>query len=260
MKRFINDVKKFWTYTKYSAKSGLKSEVASSRLSWLWWILDPLMFMLIYVFIALIVFKKGISYFGAFVFIGLSIWNFFSKTISDSVKIVSANRAIVTKVYIPKYMLIITILIQYAFKMFISFILVAVMMVFYKVPITWNVLYFLPIMLTLFIVTFGLSTIVSHFGVFVEDLKNVIQIVLRLAFYLSGIFYVIEERVPEPFNHLLLKFNPSACLIQECRNVLLYGVGMNIKLVLAWLIVGIIISAIGIRTIYKYENSYVKVI
>lgn len=260
MKRFIKDFKKYWAYTKYSAKSGLKSEVASSRLSWLWWILDPLMFMMVYVFIAMVIGSSKIHYFEVFVFIGLSMWNFFNKTITDSVKIVSSNSSIVSKVYIPKYMLIISTLMQYAFKMLISFSLVVVMMIVRRVPVTINYLYFIPIMITLFLVTFGISTIVAHFGVFIEDLKNVIQIVLRLAFYLSGIFYMIEDKLDPPISTLLLKFNPSACLIQECRNVLLYDKGMRIELVLAWFVMGVILSVIGINTIYKYENSYVKVI
>ena len=43
--RFVKDIKKYWTYAIYSAKAELKSEVASSYLNWLWWILDPLLFM-----------------------------------------------------------------------------------------------------------------------------------------------------------------------------------------------------------------------
>ena len=70
--RFKNDLQKYWKYTQYAAKSQLKSEVASSYLNWLWWILDPLLFMLVYTFIALIVFKKSVEYFPVFVFIGLT--------------------------------------------------------------------------------------------------------------------------------------------------------------------------------------------
>ena len=51
MKRFIKDMRRYLPYTKYAAKSGLKSEVATSHLSWLWWILDPVLFMLVYWFI-----------------------------------------------------------------------------------------------------------------------------------------------------------------------------------------------------------------
>ena len=43
-------MKKYWKYAIYSSKAQLKAEVANSYLNWLWWVLDPLCFMLIYVF------------------------------------------------------------------------------------------------------------------------------------------------------------------------------------------------------------------
>ena len=89
--RFKNDLQKYWKYTQYAAKSQLKSEVASSYLNWLWWILDPLLFMLVYTFIALIVFKKSVEYFPVFVFIGLTCWNFFNKCVLGSVKVVKQS-------------------------------------------------------------------------------------------------------------------------------------------------------------------------
>ena len=52
--------------------------------------------------------------------------------------------------------------------------------------------------------TFGCSCIILHFGVYVDDLFNVTQVVLRLIFYMSGIFYSIGDRVPEPYKTILL--------------------------------------------------------
>ena len=57
-KRFRDDMKKYWKYAIYSSKAQLKSEIANSYLNWLWWILDPLCFMLIYVFMFGYVFKS----------------------------------------------------------------------------------------------------------------------------------------------------------------------------------------------------------
>ena len=51
MNRFIKDTKKYWKYTIYAAKSQLKTEVANSYLNWIWWILEPFCFMLIYAFV-----------------------------------------------------------------------------------------------------------------------------------------------------------------------------------------------------------------
>ena len=81
MGRFLKDFKKFFNYVVFSSKAELKSEVADSFLSWLWWFLDPLLYMLVYSFIAVVVFKSGVQYFPVFVFLGLNTWTFFSKTV-----------------------------------------------------------------------------------------------------------------------------------------------------------------------------------
>ena len=39
MNHFIDDMKKYYSYAKYSAKAELKAEVAGSYLNWVWWIL-----------------------------------------------------------------------------------------------------------------------------------------------------------------------------------------------------------------------------
>ena len=59
--RFKDDLKKYWKYAIYSSKAQLKSEIANSYLNWLWWVLDPLCFMLIYVFMFGYVFKSNLA-------------------------------------------------------------------------------------------------------------------------------------------------------------------------------------------------------
>ena len=247
-------------YAKYATKSGLKSEVGSSHLSWLWWILDPILFMLVYWFIFMVIFGQKKEYFHIFVFVGLSMWNLFNKTVSGSVRIVAVNRAVVTKVYIPKYFLIIILLFQNLFKMMISFGIVIVMMLWSHVPVSYNVIYVIPIFVDLILITFGVSAILAHFGVFFDDLKNITNVGLRILFYMSGIFYVITDRVNEAIATLLLKVNPVGFLIDACRSSLVYCETPHRRLILLWFVIGAVLSAIGVAIIYKNENNYVKVI
>ena len=247
-------------YAEYATKSGLKSEVASSHLSWLWWILDPILFMLVYWFIFMVIFGQKKEYFHIFVFVGLSMWNLFNKTVSGSVRIVAVNRAVVTKVYIPKYFLIIILLFQNLFKMMISFGIVIVMMLWSHVPVSYNVIYVIPIFVDLILITFGVSAILAHFGVFFDDLKNITNVGLRILFYMSGIFYVITDRVNEAIATLLLKVNPVGFLIDACRSSLVYCETPHRRLILLWFVIGSVLSAIGVAIIYKNENNYVKVI
>ena len=266
MKKFINDVKKFWNYSTYNVKAELKSEVAGSFLSWLWWILDPLLYMLVYTFVASIIFNSSLKAFLAFVFVGLNCWQFFNRVVRNSVKLVSNKKSIVTKVYIPKYMFIFEKIGTNGFKMLISFIITVVFMIYYivqgDISLSLNILWVPVLLVMLAVIAFAFSTIIMHFGVFVEDLLNIITVSLQLMFYLSGIFYDLPSRLAKyPNLSVLLCYgNPVALIINNIRNTLLYGKSPEFLPLGIWLAVGLIISVIGVKIIYKYENSYVKII
>lgn len=260
LKRVITDFSKFYKYVIYQAKADLKAEVANSYLNWLWWILDPLFFMLIYTFVSVIVFKTSEPYFIAFVFIGLTLWNFFQRAVIQSTEIVRSKRMLILRVYIPKYMLLLSKLLVNCFKMIISFTLVVLTMFFYHITPNLYMLLALPIILNFCLVTFGISSIMLHFGVLVEDLKHVTEIILKLLFYFSGIFYSISERLPEPLNYFLLRLNPMAYHIDALRNVLLYHKPISFRWLSTWTIIGILCCYFGIRLIYQNENNYAKMI
>ena len=142
----------------------------------------------------------------------------------------------------------------------ISLLLVVFMLFLYKVDISLYVFNFIPILVVLVILTFGVSSILLHFGVFVDDLSNLVSVGLKLVFYLSGIFYLVSKRIPSPYNNMLLWCNPIAYFIESSRNAILYAKPIDYSILFVWLIIGIVLSVIGIKTINKYENSYVKVI
>ena len=257
--RLFLDIKKYSRYSVTSAKAKLKAEVANSYLNWLWWILDPLCFMLIYTVMFGYVFKSKEPYFPVFIFIGISMWDFMNRTLLASVKIVNLNKAIVTRVYLPKYVLILTKIWINGFKMLISFGIVVLMMVYYRIHLSWNVLYVVPIILTMGLFTFGCACFLLHYGVYVEDLSNVLNVVLRFLFYATGIFYNVATRIPN-YGMLLSKINPMAFLISSMRQVLLYGETPHRKILLAWLAFSLLLALAGVRKIYKEENSYAKAI
>lgn len=264
MKRFICDIKKYFHYVVYAGQAELKAEIADSHLNWLWWVIEPFCFMLVYTFIFGVVFGATEKYYTVFIFIGITMWDFFNRMLTDSVKIVKNNKSIVSKVYLPKYMLILVKLYVNVFKMLISFAIVLLMMFFYRVPVTWNILWSVPLLLSMIMVTFGICTFLLHFGVYVEDLSNVLRIFLRLMFYATGIFYDVEKRVGAKFGaqvgEYLTEWNPMAVMISSMRRVMLYESLPQYKWVIAWFLGGLLISMLGIRLIYKNENSYIKVV
>ncbi len=263
-KRFLSDFKKYYKYSIYSARASLKSEVANSYLNWLWWILEPLCMMMIYTVIFGKLFNASEQFFPVYIFIGLTMWDFFNKCIVQSVKLVKGNKAIVAKVYLPKFILIIVRMMINGFKMMISWGIIIGMLFAFHVPLSFTYLYFFPILLLLFLFTFGCCTFLLHYGVYVEDLANVVNIAMRLFFYMTGIFYDIEKRAGSAFGETIGKalnnWNPMAYMISSMRKAILDGDVIHRKFCLFWLAVSLILCFLGVRKIYKNENSYVKVV
>lgn len=260
MKNFFCDLKKYWYYCIYSAKSDLKAEVANSYLNWIWWILEPLCNMLVYYFVFGNIMGNSRQYYVIYIYSALLMWNFHNRCINHSVKCVRLNRGIVTKVYVPKFILLISNMILNGIKLLISLGILFVLMIVFRVPFTWKMLLVIPIYLIVIIYTFGLSMILLHFGVFIDDLGYAISILMNMIFFLSGIFYDIETTIAYPFGFVIARLNPMAALINSMRGALIYGVTPDFVLMFIWLDIGLILSVIGIHIVYKYENSYVKVV
>lgn len=267
MNRFIKDMKKYFPYAKYSARSQLKAEVAGSHLNWLWWILEPVCFMLVYTLVFGVIMPRKIENFSIFIFIGLMLWNLFNRTITNSVRIVKMNKSVVSKIYLPKFILVLTRLFVNMFKALIQLGIVAVMMAIYRVPLSIHAWNLIPAFLILSIITFGCSIILMHFGVFVEDLENIIRVVLQLVFYMSGIFYDLVDSFSRSnfaaFTTYVLRCNPIAFFSYLCRRVLLEGkapFAVDYITMGLWAVVGVGLVALGVHLVYKYENSYAKII
>ena len=263
MKKFFTNMKKYHKYAIRSAKAELKSEVADSYLNWLWWIIEPLCFMLIYTFIFGVVFGNKTLYFASFVMVGQALWDFFNRMISGSVKLIINNRDIVTKVYLPKYVLLYAKSLTYLFKLCISMSLAFCLMAFQHVPLTWHIILLVPVVLVLYVLCFGLGTILMHYGVTFNDLGNLTNIILKMVFYLSGIFFNINERFvgdKATLGYFLLRVNPVAFIMNEARKVCIWGEFISLKGLGFWLLVGLVLCIYGINKIHRYENSYAKVI
>ena len=93
-----------------------------------------------------------------------------------------------------------------------------------------------------------------------EDLANIVRVGLRLLFYMSGIFYNPEVQLTGVVRYLMIRINPTCYIITQLRNTVLYGQMPLWHWFIVWAVVGLIVSALGVALIYRYERRYVKTI
>lgn len=258
--RFVRDIKKYWTYMVYAAKADLKAEVANSYLNRLWWLLEPFFSMLVYVIVFGRMMGSSIENYATYVFSALLMWNFFSKTINYSVKCVRNNRDIITKVYVPKHVLLISNMILNFYKLIFSLIVLIPMLFIFKVHIGIEILGVIPAYILMMLLSFGVGMIFLHYGVYIDDLGYAVGILLQMLMFLSGIFYDVILSLLAPLNVMMLSLNPVAIFVDAMRNALLNRAIMDVPLVIIWTILSLLISYVGVHIVYKNENGYVKVV
>lgn len=258
--RFLNDIVKYSYYMIYSAQTDLRAEVANSYLNRLWWLLEPFFNMLVYVIVFGKVMGNSIENYATYVFSALLLWNYFSKTVNYSVKLVRTNKEIVTKVYIPKFVLLLSNMFLNLFKLLFSLIVLVAMMLLFRVHIGLNLLWVIPAYIVTTLLAFGVGMIFLHYGVFIDDLSYAVIILLNMLMFLSGVFYEVLTTLPEPLNIIMMYCNPVAMLIDTMRNALLYNTASNLLSLGMWFLISLILSYVGIHIVYKNENGYVKVV
>lgn len=235
------------------------AEVAGSYLNWIWWLLEPFGNMCVYLVVFGYFFNSNEKYYASFIYIGVTLWGFFNGFIISSSNTVRSNRALVINIYIPKYVLLMNSLFVFGFKMLLSFILVALSMAMSGVCIGINILYSLPVLLIFCLFSYGCGLIFMHYGIYISDLQAALRIILHIAMYLSGVFYSIDNRVPQPFGKILLHINPIAFFIDSFRNCVLYDKKPEFIFMVVWFVITVMIVCAGLMLVTSNENDYAKV-
>lgn len=259
-KKFLSDICRYRQYMVYAAKADLRAEVADSYLNRLWWLLEPFFNMLVYVIVFGNVMGSSVENYATFVFSAFLMWNFFSKTVNYSVKLVRNNKEIITKVYIPKFVLLISNMILNMYKLLFSLIVQIIMMFVFQTKIGWNTLWIIPAYVVMVFLAFGVGMIFLHFGVYVDDLFYAVGILLNMLMFMSGIFYDVMTTLPQPLNSIVMCLNPVAIFTDTMRSALLYNTATNLPALGIWLLISVILCCVGVHIVYKNENSYVKVV
>ncbi|MGH9842043.1 MAG: ABC transporter permease [Blastocatellia bacterium] len=189
-----------------------------------WAILQPLFNMLLFT----LVFGKaakmpsdGIPY-PLFAFAGLLPWTFFSNAIGSAGNSLVGSSHLITKVYFPRLIIpasaVLAGLVDFAF----AFVMMAALLIWYQVPLTWNVL-MLPVLVFLTsVLAFGVGMLLSALNVRYRDIRYVIPFLVTFWMFATPIIYPTSI-FAEPVRRLFA-LNPMAALVEAYRVALLGGV------------------------------------
>ena len=199
----------------------LKLRYRQTALGVAWVVLQPLLAAAIFAF----VFGKvaGLSTDDLppflFTFAGMLGWTVFSGTLGKAGPILVANAHLVSKVYFPRLLLplsvVLSTLVDFAVSLAVMFFLMAA----YGRPPTWALM-LLPVwVLLLLALSAGLGLVTSALSVSYRDVQYIVPVILQLMMYASPVAYPVSA-VPEGFRAFYY-LNPLAGVLEAMRYSLL---------------------------------------
>lgn len=259
--RFISDLpaplKTVYLYSdlvENLTKRDFKLRYRSSVFGFAWSFLNPLSFMLVMSIVFVYIFPSGIPNYPIFLLCGLLPWRFFQVATSQSLQSIVGNGPLVSKVYFPRQLLVLSTTLANFAGTVIEFTILFPLMIFFGVPITPAVLLFLPLLAYEFVFVYGVSLALSAIFVFYRDLVHLWDVFLNLAIWTVPVIYSISQ-VPHAALSLYL-LNPIVPIITSFRDVLLYG-NVPTPLRLLQMTVGVLaVLAIGLTIFRHYEPRF----
>jgi lipopolysaccharide transport system permease protein len=201
----------------------LRGRYQQSALGWLWAIVQPVATVAIFavVFTRIVPVDTGGVPYILFSYTAVVPWTLLATSITDMAMSLVQNMNLVGKIYFPREALPIAALLARLADFGISFILLIILVILFKVPVSPVGLIYLPLILLIQIaLILGLGIGAAALNVFYRDVDPLLKLVTQIWFYASPILYPISF-VPEKW-HWLYFLNPMAGIIAAYRDVLIY--------------------------------------
>jgi len=237
----------------------IKVLYAQTVLGFSWAILNPLVQIVIFSVIFGRVAKiptDGIPYF-LFSTVAIIPWTYMAEAMNTSSQSLVAGQNMLGKVYFPRIIYPLTPILAKLVDFCISLLLLAGVMVYYRIAPTWNLVY-LPLMIVLMmIVPAGIGMWLSALAIRYRDVKFAMPFLVRMLIYSAPILYA-SSSIPDK-HRFLYSLNPIVAVIEGYRACLL-GVPMPWQYITPGAVTATLLLLFGAVYFRRMERVFVDVI
>lgn len=231
----------------------------------LWFIVQPLLTTLIFVILFGNIAKlstDGIPQL-AFYLAGITIWNYFSESLTKTSSVFTANASIFGKVYFPRLIMPLSIVASSLLKFAVQFALFILVVLYYTFvaqsiqPNLW--ILFTPVLILLMaLFALGVGMIFSSLTTKYKDLTFLLAFGIQLFMYITPVVYP-SSALPEKFQ-ILAKINPLSSIF-ECFRYAYLGTGtFTIADLLISTLVILFLFFTGVLVFNKVEKSFMDTV
>jgi len=226
-------------------------------LGYFWSLLEPLVLTGIFFLVFIILRGSSDTMLPLKIMIGILIFNSFSRTLSNCTSCLIQNSSLIKQIYFPREIFPASIAGFRLISLCMSMAIIIPYMIYESLYPT-QLLLLLPVaMVSGIMLGQGIGMIASIIQVRIRDVKQIIDLALRAAFFLSGVFYGAEI-IPAEYLHLFF-LNPIAVYIEMARAAVIGDLGvLQFSNIFISVLISILVFIIGSIVFVKCERKAVK--
>lgn len=212
-----------------------------------WALLKPILTMLVFTVVFGRIAKlpdNGVPY-PVLVFAAMLPWQFFSSALSEASNSLVSNSNLITKVYFPRMIIPAASVITSFVDFVISFVLMLLLMLYYKIAPSINMIFLPLFILQVFACAFGVGLYLTAVNVKYRDFRHIIPFIVQFGLYISPVGY--SSTIISPKWKLLYSLNPMVGVIDGFRwsilgikNIYWPGYGLSVLSTVLFVFLGII--------------------
>ena len=237
----------------------VKLRYKQTALGVIWAVLQPLLTMIIFTVLFGRVAKipsDGAPY-AIFAYSGLLPWTYFANGITNSSNALVNNANLISKVYFSRLVMPTAAVLSGLIDLGISFVLLFVLFVYYRVAPTWNLLALPLLILFATLLALSIGLFFSAMNVKYRDVRHALPFVVQLGMFITPIIYPLSM-IPHRWRWLV-NLNPMSAVVEGFRSALL-GTPFNWWLLLQGGAITLLLLAAGAFYFRRMEKNFADVI
>ncbi len=264
--RYVQNFYKYRFLLSEIVRKNIKLQYRNSVLGIFWTFLQPLLTTLVLVMVFGGIFGRsnsGVLNYPVYLLCGRLLYEFYSQSTKRAMRSITNAAGVIKKVYVPKYIYplasVMSNFVTFVISLLVLVVVMGYMMLFTDTPMhlsPYMLLAWVPI-LVLLLLSLGVGMILATMEVFFKDTEYLYDVFCMLLFYMTPIFYNVDNMNFSVGVKYVLMANPLYSIVAMFRDCVLFGRPMNLHHFLYSLGFGIVMLLIGVALFYKKQDKFI---
>lgn len=255
--KVFKDLYQYRELLKTNIKKEIRGKYKGSFLGVLWSFVNPLLMVLVYAIVFPYIMRFQEDNYLIFLIVAIIPWTFFTTVIAQGSITVRTNANIIKKVYFPREILPISVVLSGLVNFFISCIIIFAFLIGSGIGLSLHLLLLPVIALIQFMLSLGLVFIISAVNIYIKDVEYIVNFIISLLFYATPILYNINMFEGSALANVLV-LNPLTHIINAYRNIMYYKAMPDFKALSIVAIISFLVMVIGYKVFKKLEKGFAE--